>query len=174
MHYRYSIPLVLVLLHGCSDRFYGSDRFYEYKGQRIRIYTGIESTKHESNVQAIDLRNNALQSLPKEVGKFSELILLDARDNQLTSIDAHLCDLTNLKVFLIGSNPLVELPNCLFDMTQLEILTLFGCKLDISRERFAKLTNLRILGLGGNNFTEEDLIYLKEQLPNCNIVVAVD
>ena len=79
----------------------------------------------------------------------SELILLDARHNQLTSIGAHLCDLTNLKVFLIGSNPIVELPNCLFDMTQLEILTLFGCKLDISRERFAKLTNLRILGLGG-------------------------
>jgi hypothetical protein len=175
MRYTSFTLLVFIYLVGCSKRTYDrAERFYEYGGERYRIHTSIEGIKRNADVYAIDLSNNSLSSFPKRLEEFPHLILLDLRHNQLTTLDEGLCKLSNLKALLLGGNQMKTLPSCVYDMTQLEVLTMFGCRMDISKESFAKLVNLRFLGMGGNNFSEEDLNFLKEHLPNCRIIVSVD
>ena len=168
MRYRSLTLLVFIFLHSCADSF------YEYGGKRYRIHTSIEGVKRKTDIYAVDLSNHSISSFPKQLEQFPQLILLDLRHNQLTSLDDGLCKLSHLKVLLLGGNRMKTLASCVYGMTQLEVLTMFGCGIEISKESFTKLSNLKILGIGGNNFSEEDVIYLREQLPDCKIILAVD
>jgi Leucine-rich repeat (LRR) protein len=168
------LTLVFMCMVGCTAAKLTNDRFYEYGGEKYRIHNNIERAKQTSDVYAFDFSNNSLNSFPKQLEEFQQLIFLNLRHNQVLSLDDRVCKMTNLKFLAIDWNPIETLPGCVYDMTQLEILTLSGCRIDISKESFAKLANLRILSIGGNSFNEEDVRYLREHLPNCKIILGVD
>ncbi|CAO1348872.1 unnamed protein product [Diamesa hyperborea] len=89
-------------------------------------------------LQIFLVSNNRLTQLPDELGRMNELTELDAACNQLTHLPARLSDLTNLRALSVRSNQLVYLPR---ELTSLQLVTL-----DLSCNRIAQLpVELRLM-----------------------------
>lgn len=82
--------------------------------------------------EKIDLSNKDIDSLPPEIGNFSNLKYLNLSYNNLTNLPEEICKLKNLETLLLLRNELVELPENFSNLTKLELL-------DISYNQLSKL-----------------------------------
>lgn len=129
----------------------------------------IAGQKVKGNTRELDLSSMDLSDI-SELGKLSFLESLDLSDNAISNI--YIFQYTDsretLKYLDLSGNeieditPLASLPN-------LESLDLSDNKLN-SVKPLMNLTKLRMLKLGGNRLTEEQLWVLKETLKGCEIV----
>lgn len=72
-------------------------------------------------LQIFLVSNNRLTQLPDELGRMNELTELDAACNQLTHLPARLSDLTNLRALSVRSNQLVYLPRGKFEQSDISV-----------------------------------------------------
>uniref|UniRef100_A0A1Q3FX35 Putative leucine-rich repeat lrr protein n=1 Tax=Culex tarsalis TaxID=7177 RepID=A0A1Q3FX35_CULTA len=103
-------------------------------------------------LQVLLLSNNRLVTLPDELGRMEELTELDAACNQITHLPPRMGDLRNLRSLTLRNNQLVYLPR---DLTCLQLVFL-----DVSSNRIATLpVELRLMSslvdleLGNNPLT---------------------
>nr|XP_029709186.1 leucine-rich repeat and calponin homology domain-containing protein 1 isoform X2 [Aedes albopictus] len=90
-------------------------------------------------LQVLLVSNNRLVTLPDELGRMEELTELDAACNQITHLPPRMGDLRNLRSLTLRNNQLVYLPR---DLTCLQLVFL-----DISCNRIATLpVELRLMG----------------------------
>ncbi|XP_055599518.1 leucine-rich repeat and calponin homology domain-containing protein-like isoform X2 [Uranotaenia lowii] len=90
-------------------------------------------------LQVLLLSNNRLVTLPDELGRMEELTELDAACNQITHLPPRMGDLRNLRSLTLRNNQLVYLPR---DLTCLQLVFL-----DISSNKIATLpVELRLMG----------------------------
>ncbi|HAS38979.1 MAG TPA: hypothetical protein DCS93_00805 [Microscillaceae bacterium] len=59
-----------------------------------------------TNLTALDLFENQLESIPPEIGKLTKLTNLDLGNNQITHIPSSLKGLTQLKLLNLFMNPI--------------------------------------------------------------------
>ncbi|XP_062547620.1 leucine-rich repeat and calponin homology domain-containing protein isoform X2 [Armigeres subalbatus] len=89
-------------------------------------------------LQVLLLSNNRLVTLPDELGRMEELTELDAACNQITHLPPRMGDLRNLRSLTLRNNQLVYLPR---DLTCLQLVFL-----DISSNKIATLpVELRLM-----------------------------
>ncbi|HRK54598.1 MAG TPA: hypothetical protein PK185_11840 [Cyclobacteriaceae bacterium] len=162
-----SLLLLLCLINGCSQEQ------YIYEGKKIIVYRNIDKGIESNVVEGLDLSSRELVRFPIEKNKLDHLVYLNLNDNNLVKLDSNVCNLSNLKVLLLSRNKSIELPDCFFGMSQLEVLSIIGCDIQISKA-FITLKNLKKLVIAGNKFDEKDVVFLKQNLPNCNIITSVD
>ncbi|XP_021702017.1 leucine-rich repeat and calponin homology domain-containing protein 1 isoform X2 [Aedes aegypti] len=90
-------------------------------------------------LQVLLVSNNRLVTLPDELGRMEELTELDAACNQITHLPPRMGDLRNLRSLTLRNNQLVYLPR---DLTCLQLVFL-----DISCNKIATLpVELRLMG----------------------------
>jgi hypothetical protein len=82
---------------------------------------------------------------PPEISRLSKLRYLDLTDSYMSNID----NLTSLK--------------------NLNHLLLYGCGLSKLPDNIGKLTNLKFIGLVGNNLDAVEINRIKKALPNCEV-----
>lgn len=85
------------------------------------------------------------EKFPAEISKLKKLRYLDLSDSYMTSID----NLTTLK--------------------NLNRLLLYGCRLSKLPDSIGNLTNLKFIGLVGNNLDSFEIKRIKKALPNCEV-----
>jgi Leucine-rich repeat (LRR) protein len=108
-----------------------------------------ESIFNLINLETLCLSLNGIVKIPAEMSQLTKLKKLDLTDN------ASLSEISNV----------VEIPS-------LEELYLFGCGLTTLPHNIKKLSNLKYIGLTGNNIDTIELNRIKKELPNCEIVYS--
>ncbi|HMQ86859.1 MAG TPA: hypothetical protein PKB07_04715 [Flavilitoribacter sp.] len=129
------------------------------------------------NTQALDLRNqgldslpvavcrlpdlkilllggNQLKELPDEIGQLAALSVLDISGNNLENLPKTVSRLTNLEYLNAALNAMTRLPDSIDQLTNLKTLYLFGNKLDRLPESIGRLTNLDELEIGSNKIRQ--------------------
>ena len=115
--------------------------------EQVNIYYSLEEAlKNPEMVYELNLSNQNLTELPPEIGKLTNIMLLEIIDSKLTNLPPEIGKLSNLTYLNLYGNQLTELPQ------------------DIS-----KLTNLIFLSLVGNQLTKKEQKKIKKLLPNCEI-----
>jgi hypothetical protein len=118
------------------------------------VYTSMEAAlKDKANVKRLDLSNQALQSLPAEIGNFPELLELNISRNKLIVLPAEIKNLKNLRVLRANSNYLQRFPEEITQLSLLQILELYQNKIITIPPSIAALSNLRELELSDNKLT---------------------
>jgi hypothetical protein len=97
------------------------------------------------NLDTLRLTLGAFAKFPDEVSKLKKLRFLDLTDTYMANID-NLTSLNNLNQLL-----------------------LFGCGLSKLPNNIEKLTNLKYIGLVGNNLDNTEINRIKKALPNCEV-----
>ncbi|XP_059410574.1 leucine-rich repeat-containing protein 58-like [Carassius carassius] len=102
-------------------------------------------------IQQLHLNYNRFSFFPPSVCFLSNLEYLDISNNALTVIPCDIMRLTNLKTFVAKNNLLNEFsfPKE-FERMQIETLNLSGNRFEDIPMQFLKMTTLRSLSLGGN------------------------
>ncbi len=157
------IIVLLVLFVGIlAIAYFNKDRFSFNQTNNSTTSTGKKvdlsnkglttlSTDMEkySKIEEFDISNNMLTgSLPSEIGKLSNLKILNASNNKFTGIPAELRQLTKLESIDFSKNQITGLPM-----------------------ELGQLSKLKTLDLRGNNVSSVDLEALKKALPNTNILI---
>lgn len=144
---------------------------YTYEGKTYKVKKNIKN--NSLNIKALDLSKNSKVNL-KDLDKCTNLIYLNLSSTGLDSIPFDLCALTSLKILVLNYNKLSYIPPCLFDMTNLEIISILGCRLEKIPVGFQGMSNLKVFIIVGNNFSEEEYIYLKQKLKNTKVIGYFD
>lgn len=97
------------------------------------------------NLDTLRLTLGVFGKFPTEIAKLQKLRFLDLTDTYMSDID----NLTTLK--------------------SLNHLWLFGCGLSKLPKDIGKLTNLKFIGLVGNNLDVAEIDRVKKALPNCEV-----
>lgn len=150
--------------------------------------TDISSLRNLSQVTTLRLENNkisaisALGSLKKiqylhlgenqiedisEVKNLKELDALYLYKNQINNVNS-LSELTNLTILDIGSNEITDI-KCLAELENLATLKI-GYNEISDIKALKSLTKLTYLKLSKNNISMDDVNWLKNQLPHCEII----
>ncbi|MGH8884195.1 MAG: COR domain-containing protein [Egibacteraceae bacterium] len=101
-------------------------------------------------VQNLDLRGNQLTELPPEIGKLANLQTLALEGNQLAELPAEIGQLANLRTLTLRGNQLAELPAEIGQLANLRTVDLHGNQLAALPPEIGRLANLQHLYLEGN------------------------
>ena len=111
---------------------------------KLSPHLDIYSLTDLYNLQELNLTDNRLTEIPREIGNLTNLQTLILSYNQLTELPREISNLTNLQYLHLDNNHLTEIPR-----------------------EIGNLTNLQYLGLSGNQLSDPDRI--KQWLPNVKI-----
>jgi len=119
----------------------------------------------------LDLSNQGLTSLPAYVLKQTNLQELNISNNNLTgALPAEIRFLSKLKVLKASNNQMTGVPAEVGQLSQLELLDLSNNQLTGLPNEIGNLTKLKQLNLSGNNYSQQDLDYILQKLPNLVVV----
>lgn len=115
--------------------------------------TDLPETIGFLELQYLNLSDNRLAQLPKEIGCLTQLEILDLYNNQLTEAPeslAAISSLKSLKALGLNRNQLKELPEVIISLTQLQMLDLNSNKLKELPKSLASLSQLNRIYLDYN------------------------
>lgn len=140
------------------------DFFVDTLGVKYRFATQIEALNSE--ITALDLRNQQLTNIPEVVFENKQLKVLLLNNNQLQNLSPNIGKLINLKILNVQHNQIAKLEN-LDNLKELQIL-------DISYNKITKLENLTNLSqLLSLNVSNNQIAKL-ENLDNLKTLHSLD
>ena len=103
-------------------------------------------------LKSLQLDHNQITILPRCVADFSNLVALDISNNGMTYISKEIALLSKLRSLTARNNEFdnESLPKELGLMTNLQVVNFSGNRLNEFPEQFTQLVNLRCLHLGAN------------------------
>ena len=110
----------------------------------------INGKQVDKDIKELNVCNNQLTQLPREIGQLTQLTNLDLYDNQLTQLPKEIGNLTQLTYLYLSSNELTQLPSEIGQLTQLTELNLTNNQLTQLPTEIGQLTRLNVLYLQGN------------------------
>jgi Leucine-rich repeat (LRR) protein len=100
-----------------------------------------------NKLKSIYFNKNLLKEIPQEINQLNNLQTLDFRNNRLTAFPKNVLALQNLDTLLLDDNCIKRLPE-----------TIIG------------LNKLSYLSLRNNPISENQVNYIRQQLPNCQVI----
>ncbi|XP_013406141.1 leucine-rich repeat-containing protein 69 isoform X2 [Lingula anatina] len=113
-------------------------------------------------LEELYIQYNGLKELPDSIGNLSKLTELDVKHNSLTSLPDSIGNLSSLNVLNLMNNKLVSLPQTIGQLTSLEVLYASNNNLIFLPEELCDLSQLNSLHLCGN----QSLSILPENMGN--------
>lgn len=120
-------------------------------------------------VERLNLRDNALTTLPPELGAYSRLVLLDASYNRIAQLPPELGAMPLLSGLHLEGNQLTEVPPELGELTRLRVLNLAHNRLRRIPDGVLRAPQLDRLDLRGNPLVPGELARLRRLRPDLNI-----
>ena len=155
-----AIIIILSIIVAGTGYFFISDKYPE----SVNNIIGLE--------KYLDLSSQGLEKIPEYVFSKTSLEELNVSNNNLTgSIQAEIRHLSNLKVLNASNNKMTGLPAEIGQLQKLEILNLSNNQLTGLPYELGNLKNLKILNLSGNKYSEQDLNYIKNNLPSSTQII---
>ncbi len=166
---------------------------YIKKNRGLHEYSNLElAIKERDKVLSIDVANQGLKILPKELEQLKHIVSINLLGNIFTSFPTVLSQLTtldeislssnnlttvcseigrlkNLRILIMNFNQLTELPKEIGDLTNLLYLEIGNNQLKGLPEEIKYLTNLQELHIERNALSESEQQRIKRLLPNCVI-----
>lgn len=109
------------------------------------------------NLIELDLSKNRLEEVPPEIGQLIHLRKLNLANNKLVHLPLEIGQLKELVFLGLNRNIIEDLPPTIGELQNLEILELWDNELNTVPDEIAELQNLKLLELRGILFTEEEL-----------------
>ncbi|KAM3821018.1 leucine-rich repeat and death domain-containing protein 1 [Vipera latastei] len=139
----------------------------------IEVPSGIFDTK---KLKFLNLNNNEIKTLPKEIGLLKNLEILSMEGNQLTSLPPEICLLKKLRTLNLSYNQISSFPQNFSELSRLRCLLLSHNNIEKINFALEKLERLEMLELSGNNVTLPDSISTMNKLNalllnSCNISI---
>jgi len=119
-----------------------------------------------SNLEHLILINNNITKIPKEISKLTKLRLLSLSDNDISYIPRHICKLVNLRNLELDGNLLIDMTNAIGKLTNLISLVLSHNRLSHLPDGLSNLTNLERLYLDNNRLVNVPKIGRLTKLTN--------
>lgn len=124
-------------------------RSLELKNNQMRLLPKIQNL---SNIRFLDLAENELTYLPKEIEKLNKLCFLDLSRNRLTCLAEEIGKLIELTNLWLSDNQLGWLPNGIWELRNLKCLKINKNHLLSLSDKIKNLTELKSLRLEDNKF----------------------
>ena len=119
------------------------------------------------NSKTLDLSGQGLEKLPSYVLSRTDLEELNISNNKLTgALPSEIGKLTNLKVLNASNNLMAGVPAEIGHLPNLEVLDLSNNQLTGLPNELGQLSKLKILNLSGNDYSEQDLEIIRNVLPS--------
>jgi len=124
-----------------------------------------------TNLIVLDLRMNSIEILPSEIGNLKKLKLLDLSGNKIDCLPIEFINLSNLRRLHLTCTfkKLPEEINKLIKLEKLEILDIQGCQIKELPDNISKMRNLKELRIMFNPLSVKEKQKIKKLLPNCKI-----
>lgn len=117
---------------------------------------------------------NQITELPNIAFHFAELGVLHLNSNQLESLPSSFTKSRNLTQLSVAYNPIKELPEDFGNLHHLKVLVLAHTELEKLPASFYKLHRLLELDVRGTKLSKDQVIEIKDKLPNCNVLSDFD
>nr|WP_321407876.1 leucine-rich repeat domain-containing protein [uncultured Carboxylicivirga sp.] len=104
-------------------------------------------------LRVLKLSGNKLKKLPPELASLSQLERLDLSNNQITVLHASIGKLSNLKVLNLNNNKVKNFPKQI-DFTTLEVLSIANNRFKDETIDFSDFINIKKLNISGNLLTK--------------------
>jgi Leucine-rich repeat (LRR) protein len=115
-------------------------------------YTSLaEVSKSPQKVVKVDLSNQGLTEIPKEIFQCKNLQVLDLSNNQIKQVPEQIQSLAQLQELNLSNNQLLTIPSSLDNLSFLNKLDLSNNQLSELPEILSNLGNLEEINLSGNN-----------------------
>jgi Leucine-rich repeat (LRR) protein len=136
--------VLLIAILGCSANKMNNVNYSEFK-----IYTKIKKAKNNNeDVRVLFLVDEDLEEFPPEILTFHNLKVLNLTDNKIKQVPNNIDQLLGLEQLILMKNNIKQLP-----------------------VELTKLKNLKLLNLAYNGLSDEDIKFLRNALPNCEIII---
>ncbi|MEZ4195354.1 MAG: leucine-rich repeat domain-containing protein [Candidatus Paceibacterota bacterium] len=123
---------------------------------KIELYPGTE----------VDLSNQSLAEVPRDIFTDTTIETLDLSNNQLrSSLPAEIRHLLGLRELNLSNNNFTGVPAEVGQLIGLEVLDLSNNPITGLPHELGNLVNLKTLNLSGTNYSKVDLEVIKEGLP---------
>jgi internalin A len=106
-----------------------------------------------NNLHTLNLTGNQLRDLPAEIGQLNNLHTLNLTGNQLRDLPAEIGQLNNLSMLVLNSNHLIKLPVEVGQLSNLKTLSISNNQITNLPIEILQLVNLGTLFLGNNHIT---------------------
>ena len=120
------------------------------KDSMISANSISEALKDPEKVYMLNFRNSKTSILSSEIGKLTNLRVLDISGSQIKKIPTEIENCIHLKSIIANASQLSEVPNSLGNLKKLRNVNFGYCKLKELPEEFGKLKSLWNLSLGSN------------------------
>lgn len=127
--------------------------FLEKRLTKLPAYSNIVRELEgdiKNNIYHLDLSDQELKEIPKEIFQLNNLINLELWRNSIKSIPAEIKNLKNLEKLIISQNNLTEIPKEILSLENLYELNLRYNSIRNLPEEIKNLKNLKILDLREN------------------------
>jgi Leucine-rich repeat (LRR) protein len=122
-----------------------------------------------SNLETLNLGNNAITSLPPEIGEMRQLKVLKLSRNRLRTMPEAIGRLKALVELHVSRNQLSSLPEKLWNLSELQLLNLGENQLSSIPDEISQLSGLRQLELANNPISPSDRQRIAKLVPHASI-----
>ena len=130
------------------------DKKLDLDNLRINNLEGIDSIPGIETATIIYLKNNLITHLPTALFNLTNMENLDLSENQIAEIPKEISHLVKLKRLTLVSNRIKHLPESFYNLVQLERLNLRHNRLEEVSSNISQMTNLYLLNLSWNQISE--------------------
>lgn len=125
---------------------------------------------YSSNISKISITKSKLEFLPKNIGRFVNLIELYLYDNNLKVLPNEIGDLKNLEILLLADNELNHLPYSMTNLKRLNTLSLNGNSFIELPQLLPELSSLSTIFVGNAELDIQQMFKLLGKCKSLEII----
>ena len=143
-----------------------SDTIYAISFRKMKLDSLPKELSKFHNLIYLDLDKNKLSKLPSFISEFNFLEILKVSSNKLYNFPLPLCRMPQLKRLYLSRNNISSIPNCIEYMKELQYIDLYDNPIRSLPESITKLKNLSEIDLSGIKFSPAFQESWIKKLPN--------